>query len=598
MFQFSQIIKENGNNYDVNEYALEDLLSGAAQWKHESVDERLTEGLLQWDEEQTGSVLLWGEADSSLGDMISQWCTYSKRQLIVWESLTLEKDISPKPPQLIVVDTLNVELLDGLDTLIAYAKDGAGIVFCNLPDPQVIKNYPKLKELLGIKEVRAENTVIQGIHMFSGFLLGGEAIYKVQEVEEEKYQDFDLNAPWYITGAGTKTYMVGLMNEDIIDTQEFPKLIWRNRCEDGMVFAVNGDFLSDLTGMGILNAFTYEMQDYAIYPVVNAQNTILTDYPGMASERVDQVMSIYSRDPQAVSRDIMLPGIISMATHNNLKLTCFLSTKYHYDDPAEPEGEQLPFYLQQMKEMSAEAGKSLNYTGDITLKDKVIQDTLYYKGQNLDYQFATVYIRDTESLDSSLFQERQPLEDIKSVAYLSSEEYPLLSYYTDTVTLQGVTNVAQEYSYARDLQSRSLATALGYSNTLIAMDKVLWPESKEDQWEIYFDKVFSNISTYWTKYQIFEQTSVSVSDARIRTLLNVNYVAMKEEDTLYLRTAGCDGDTWFILRTHGEDVENVINGTFEKLETDTYLIHGDKNEVQIKLQRAEEVLKYSEPFVK
>ncbi len=598
MFQFSQIIKESGNNYDVNEYAVEDLLSGVAKWNSYSIQgNSISTDSFQWEKEQTGNVLFWGTTGTVLEDVVKQWCTYGKRRLQTWEQFVLEEDLTEQAPQILLVDAQNVDLVKSLDALISYAKEGSGIVFCNLPDVQLIRENPKLAEMLGISEVYRDNTVIQGIHMFSGFLLGGEAIYKVQEPKENKYQDFDMTVPWYFTGAGTKTYMVGIMNEELVDTQDFPKLIWRNRYEDTMVFAVNGDFLSDLTALGILNSFAYEMQDYVIYPVVNAQSTVLADYPGMALEKVEQVEAVYSRDPLAVSRDIILPGIISMSTKNDLKLTCYLSTKYHYDDTALPQGEQLPFYLQQMKEMGAEAGKSLNYVGDITLAEKMLRDKAFYKSQGLDYQFATAYIKDANRLLEELFNDERA-EKIKSVTCLERGEYPLLSYYTDTVTMQGVTNVAQEYSYKKDLQSRSLATALGYSNTLIAMDKVLWPETKEDQWENYFDKVFSNMSTYWTRFQFFEQTTASVSDARIRTLLNLDYATKREKDTLYLRTIGCEKDTWFILHTHGEAVADVVNGSFEKLEEDTYLIHGDAEIVQIKLERADEVFKYTEPFMK
>lgn len=47
------------------------------------------------------------------------------------------------------------------------------------------------------------------MHLFSDFLLGGEEIYEVTEPGEEERQDMNPSVPWYTTGAGTKTYMVG-----------------------------------------------------------------------------------------------------------------------------------------------------------------------------------------------------------------------------------------------------------------------------------------------------------------------------------------------------------------------------------------------------
>ena len=63
--------------------------------------------------------------------------------------------------------------------------------------------------------------------MYSGFLLGGEAIYKADTDEEEKNQDMDLVFPWYHLTNGTKIYMKGMLEDSEIDVQEYPPLIWR-----------------------------------------------------------------------------------------------------------------------------------------------------------------------------------------------------------------------------------------------------------------------------------------------------------------------------------------------------------------------------------
>lgn len=55
------------------------------------------------------------------------------------------------------------------------------------------------------------------MHLFSGFFLGGEQIYEAQNKEDEKRQDLDHNIPWYVTGAGTKTYLVGTLTDEVFD---------------------------------------------------------------------------------------------------------------------------------------------------------------------------------------------------------------------------------------------------------------------------------------------------------------------------------------------------------------------------------------------
>ena len=184
------------------------------------------------------------------------------------------------------------------------------------------------------------------------------------------------------------------------------------------------------------------------------------------------------------------------------------------------------------------------------------------------------------------------------MAFRDGKERPLLSWQGENVILQGITGDAGEYSYSVDLQMRSLATALGYSNTLIDMHNAMWPDSEEDQWENYFDGIFSNVSTYWTKYEGFEQTVMSESDRRIRKFLNLDYRAEREGSRLMLRSQDESGDVWFILRFHGEAVADIWGGEFQELEPGAYLIHAVDSEVEIALEKAEEVLEYAGPFAK
>ena len=71
-----------------------------------------------------------------------------------------------------------------------------------------------------------------GIHLYSGFLLGGEAIYKADTDEEEKNQDMDLVFPWYHLTNGTKIYMKGMLEDSEIDVQEYPplRILQQHRC--------------------------------------------------------------------------------------------------------------------------------------------------------------------------------------------------------------------------------------------------------------------------------------------------------------------------------------------------------------------------------
>ena len=105
-------------------------------------------------------------------------------------------------------------ILDGLTTvrtdadiliLQEWIDKGVNIIFARMTDVSVIQKSAQLEQMLGINRIVSTNVTLNGMHLFSGFFLGGERIYEVQNKEDEKRQDLDHNIPWYVTGAGTKT---------------------------------------------------------------------------------------------------------------------------------------------------------------------------------------------------------------------------------------------------------------------------------------------------------------------------------------------------------------------------------------------------------
>jgi len=55
---------------------------------------------------------------------------------------------------------------------------------------------------------------------------------------------------------------------------------------------VNDDFLTDVSGIGILSAMTAQISDYEIYPVVNAQNLVAADMSAFSSENEEKMQTI------------------------------------------------------------------------------------------------------------------------------------------------------------------------------------------------------------------------------------------------------------------------------------------------------------------
>ena len=156
--------------------------------------------------------------------------------------------------------------------------------------------------------------------------------------------------------------MVGLLPEESgkdVENEDLPTLIWRNGMDKGSVFAVVGDYLKDSSASGFLDGMLAEAFPYALYPVVNAQNLSMVDFPVFADENNGEIQKLYSESVTGMVRDIMWPSLISITEQSGMKMTCFVEPQEDYLDEIEPNGVFMEFYLKQMKEQDAEAGLSL-----------------------------------------------------------------------------------------------------------------------------------------------------------------------------------------------------------------------------------------------
>ncbi len=584
IFLLSVIVNEKGSFYDINEYATKERASGENCWKV-SGDEEL--------------ILLIGNENENLMDVVTQWCTYTKRELLVFEQPEeyLGMTETVRRPSMILLDAAQLKFGADYKELSALAEQGVPLVLCSIPDYPYIAGSKVLREILGIRAVMPREAEITGVRLYDGFFLGGEVTYKSETEEEEKRQDMDLTVPWYLLSSGTKTYMVGTMEEDEIRrnvglekeaegvTGYLPKLIWRNSYKDCRVFVVNGEYMSTLAGLGILSSFCYETKEYELYPVVNAQNVLIQNYPNFSDENETKLFEIYSRNPQMVFQGIMWPSVSSMAKANGLKLTCFFNPQYQYGDAFKPKGEEVPFYLKQLREINSEAGMALSYDATTSFDDMLKEDTYFYRSLNSEYRYQTIF---AEEKDLAAVQENlegdSMLNEVVTVGSRYQKGEPLLSYISDEVTLQRTTGVAESHSYTDDFVVRGIETALMYSNVLVDLQKAVWPQEEADEWQNLYDDMSSNVSTYWDSFSDYEQTTLSESDCRVRNLLNMDYSHKRESDILVLQVKNVEAESYFLLRTHEEKISSITGGDYLKLEADAYLIKAEETVVEINLE--------------
>lgn len=598
MFQVPEVVKENQSDYDTNAYAGEVSLHGADAWTQGDgrLDSALSGDIVF---EDGDFVVFFGDTDSNLGHIVEQWCVYTKRNLLTFGSFNGYSVSEDCLPEVVLVDSDVADPIEGFSSLEEMTSYGITLIFCNLPDPAELQRNSDFMEMLGIRSIREEEIETEGIHLFGNLFLGGEVFYVVQEddEEEQKRQDMELTVPWYIMQSGTKTYMVATLDELLEDEEAknelFPSLIWRNVYQEAQIFAVAGDYMEDITGLGILDGMMYEASSYALYPVVNAQNITVLDFPVLSGENDERIMELYSRSTEAVQRDVFWPALSALERRSGHKLTCLFASQFDYSDDVEPSGTVLPFYLQQFKEYTAEAGVSLDHTDATDISDKIMLDGNFLGGLNSPYVYSAMYVReeDVERV-TEMLPDSEYLTGVKTLVSEYQDNEAVVSYCGSDMTRQNITADASFHSYSDNMRVRSLETALGYSNVLIDMYSVIWPETEEDQWERLSEKIVSNLDTYWRPFTVFENTTLSESDGRIRTFLNLDYRHKRVDDTIYLEISGSDCG-WFILRTHGEKITGMDGGNYVEIEEDAYLISAERQEIEIQLERSRGLLKYT-----
>lgn len=582
LFQFSMVLRDSRNTYDVNSSLAEKKADGENQWTPSDSNSTTVIGA-------DSSVVFVGNEDGDMGTAVSRWCTYAKRKLISCKSVSTYKSDDKNLPEMMILESEKYADGDNLTTLETLEKKGVIIVFGCLENAKNIQNNKALMKFLGIQKVVAEETHLAGVKLFEGLLLGGEVTYNTsKDKEEKKRQDLELDVPWYQVGSGTKTYMVGLLDEKTgknVENEDLPTIIWRNGIDYGSVFAVVGDYMKDSTALGLLDGMRAEALQYTIYPIVNAQNLSMVNFPVFADENNTEMLKLYSQSVTGIARDIMWPALISVVEKSDMKMTCFIQPQADYTDDIEPKSGNLEFYLKQMKEQSAEAGISLEYQKLDKAEDKVTKDTEFFENEKTDYRFGAAFAKEKDLKGILKDTDSGLLGDVGTLVCDYTENQPVVSYYSDSVTLQTVTSDGMNYAYSDDIRMRSIQTALGYTNVMLDMYDIFWPQEKTDRWEVMQKRFSSNLLTYWKNFRDFDSTTLSESNARIRTFLNLAYSQSREDNTITLQTS--EVGSWFILRTHGEEIDEIDGGSQTEIEADAYLICAEDTTVKIRLKEQE-----------
>ena len=590
LFLFSSVSREYFNDYDVNHSVNEELIT-------KKTEIEITD--------KSPNVIYIGTTENECYDAVQQWTYYRKKSLKSTTDINvidIYMDSEEKPYIIFDGKLLNNNTDEYVKLLTQYCTSGGNVIFYRLPEYSVISNSWDLRQLLGIQLCRSESVILHEIRLYSGFMLGGETCYSFTGLQDESIADLERNIPWYDISSRTKSYMVGFISADEKETmglnnEDMPAIRWRSGIGTGKVFAVNGNYMMDNTAIGILDAMVYESEEYALYSVINAQNLLFTGYPDITNENEDNLSGIYGMNSIQFCRDILWPSFVAIAQKNNWKITTFISVKQSVFTSAQPDLDELISYLKYINEESGEAGITLGRMDGNDFASYIREDRSILDGWGMKYQYVAGYVEmeDISKLKALISRsgELQVFRDIRTVVGEYERNSQTVGWISDEITYQNATTNAKQHRDSDSLLLKSMETSLGYSNIQIDIQPVLWPESKEDEWQTIAEKVGANVDTFWKPFNAFEKTTISESDTRVRDFLNGTVESERKGNELFIKTTDYASDAYLLLRAHGEIPVEMNGGSITKVEEDCYLLTVSEENAVVKLQ-SENMLYYTE----
>lgn len=590
LFQFTNVVLESWKGYEKNPYALsrEELSTrSTAYGSGKNEGGSFKDGVRK-------RVIYIGDRNEPACTVVYNWAVYTKREFSVYGTIaeyeTVKEQEGMKLPEFIVMDAAVIDWQqEELCTLLTeYTKKKINLVFSDLPDASVIEKLPKLRKLLGIKEVKEAESTVEGIRLKEGFLIGGEAVYRSDDKEEtKKRQDMELTFPWYTLNSGAEAYMQGLPEKEM-EEKDYPAVIWRNKCEGAYVFAVNGGYMKDAAGLGILSAMSAKSKDCDIYPVVNAQNMLIVNYPSLAAENEEEMEQRYGQSTSDVLWNIAWPSIVSAYRKNTLGLSCMMTPRYDYDEDNFPSQANLEFYMKRIKEQSAETGLSGESVSDTPVGQKLQEDLRFMKKALPDYKFTSFYAGEMTDVEMESALQEELLESVRTIVTDYNGSSEVIGYHSDSITKQSTLSDGTRHTYMEDFRVRSVETALGYTSVRMDISDGIYPKDGQEG----IDKLVSdfnwNIRYHWKNFRAFSGTTVSECDQRIRNFMAVDYTQERENNEITLKYTSMENPVWFVLRTDREAINRIEGGEWQMLEKGVYLIKAKEDQIVIELTAAEE----------
>ena len=569
MFQFSGIIRKKYNNFDENKYAV----SEKNDLNNNNVFTVLT------DEDKV--------VKSISGYIVYIGDINTKRNLLVYKTVSQYHRNNEKYPDAVLIDSDYVNIDSDIDTFSLLTDYGINLVFCTLPSYSAISENQRFEQLCGISPHR-ESVNASGLKLYSGFLFGGEAWYTKENDPDGKFQNMKLTMPWYNTSNATKTYMSAVVESEDgskIDNEDQPAVIWRKSHDHAYVFCINGDYIKDISGIGILTAIMSESKDLDIYPVVDSQSVIVNNFPMFSFENDDAVEKYYLRNTSSLLENVIWPDISNLAESTGARFTFMAAPQINYSDNNLVSVREMDYFFRLFSEISSEAGLTTTRDDATSIDEKLTADAGIFSNYLSNYKFTSIIARKDE-LENVLSSKNSLIDDVNTIV-TDSQDYggtKLFSYVNDNVINVECPVTSDKYTYSDDFRQRCFQTALAYTNIEFNMTGICNPDDEKELWNEEIKSKSTALTSYMKNSKMFTKCSISQADKRIREFMAADYSYKQNRSYVSLDITGAQETARFIVRLRTGEVENVSGAVCTKVENGVYLITAQSKHVEMTIK--------------
>lgn len=582
MFQFSGIIRKKYNNFDENKYAVSEKndLNNNNVFTVLTDEDKVVKSI-------SGYIVYIGDINTKTGNTVYEWCNYTKRNLLVYKTVSQYHRYNEKYPDAILIDSDYVNIDRDIDTFSLLTDYGINLVFCTLPSYSEISENQRFEQLCGISP-HSESVNASGLKLYSGFLFGGEAWYTKENDPDGKFQNMKLTMPWYNTSNATKTYMSAVVESEDgskIDNEDQPAVIWRKSHDHAYVFCINGDYIKDISGIGILTAIMSESKDLDIYPVVDSQSVIVNNFPMFSFENDDAVEKYYLRNTSSLLENVIWPDISNLAESTGARFTFMAAPQINYSDNNLVSVREMDYFFRLFSEISSEAGLTTTRDDATSIDEKLTADAGIFSNYLSNYKFTSIIARKDE-LENVLSSKNSLIDDVNTIV-TDSQDYggtKLFSYVNDNVINVECPVTSDKYTYSDDFRQRCFQTALAYTNIEFNMTGVCNPDDEKELWNEEIKSKSTALTSYMKNSKMFTKCSISQADKRIREFMAADYSYKQNSSYVSLDITGAQETARFIVRLRTGEVENVSGAVCTKVEKGVYLITAQSKHVEMTIK--------------